>query len=155
MMQITEIVMPEEVNSEETPVSLGGGVQRYGSAPSPKKAEESRSDIYRDDKGNEFILSDLGDKKWSNIPQTKNQLEKEGMYAYGAPEARVFNISTDEGLKEYNELLAETGPSGKNMDGDPKVIIIQIKDRFHEGNFYVYALYRKVWYLMPGRSKSN
>lgn len=144
--------MPEDTNIPT--LSLGGGVARV-TPEKPRVQQEERSDIYRDEEGNEFILSALGDKKWSRTPQTKNQLEKDGLFAYGPPEARVFNISTEDGLRDYNALLAETGPSGANMDGDPKLILIQIKERFHEGAFYVYVLFRKVWYLMPGRSKSN
>lgn len=93
---------------------------------------------------------------WQDTPMIKDQMLQSmddtsvpgGLWKMMEPQCRAFNLSKEDELKAYNEVLAGTVPSGA-----PSVIIFQQREEFFEGVFYGLLRWAKVKYRKVVREK--
>ena len=92
-----------------------------------------------------FLYNNVGQKTYYNKAFFKGQSRQPGMYKLGYPKAKLFTLSTDQDLQQYNNFLAQLG--GENED--PQIANLNIDKQFHDGKFVILASYNEVWYILP------
>lgn len=92
-----------------------------------------------------FLYNNVGQKTYYNKAFFKGQSRQPGMYKLGYPKAKLFTLSTEQDLEQYNNFLAQIG--GENED--PQIANLNIDKQFHDGKFVILASYNEVWYILP------
>lgn len=92
-----------------------------------------------------FLYNNVGQKTYYNKAFFKGQSRQPGMYKLGYPKAKLFTLSNEQDLEQYNNFLAQLG--GENED--PQIANLNIDKQFHDGKFVILASYNEVWYILP------
>lgn len=92
-----------------------------------------------------FLYNNVGQKTYYNKAFFKGQSRQPGMYKLGYPKAKLFTLSTEQDLEQYNNFLAQIG--GENED--PQIANLNIDKQFHDGKFVILVSYNEVWYILP------
>lgn len=92
-----------------------------------------------------FLYNNVGQKTYYNKAFFKGQSRQPGMYKLGYPKSKLFTLSTQEDLEQYNSFLAQIGGEGE----DPQIANLTIDKQFYEGKFVILASYNEVWYILP------
>lgn len=97
----------------------------------------------------EFIRTESGTKTYSNKAYFAGQSAAQGSFKLSPPVVEVFHLGSADELKAYNDILAR---SASMTGGDPQIHILQHERQFWQGEFVIYLMYSKYWYLLPGQS---
>ncbi len=145
--------LPEE-ETEEMPVSIGGGVAKIPELKPEDtqdemeelaKREKIDNNLYENTKdGSLIITGNDGRAKWSTMPQRVGMLQNDNMYRTGPPQVKIFTLPDD--LDAYNAFLKKAGNTGINLDGDPELVLETNHEEFWRGKFYVRITYRNLFY---------
>lgn len=93
--------------------------------------------------GVEYILSPSGRRAWSSKPLFDDQYKKPFELRRDPMRTRVYNLSDEKDLEEFNELQSKLSPFG------PGIEIIERERQFYQGTFYMLVSYNRVWYRIP------
>lgn len=98
-------------------------------------AEEEDKDTPRDD-------TPAGNYTWGDTPTYADQYVKfPDLCRLVGPEMAVFNVTNSEELAKLNVLMAKQNPTSA-----PGIVIVNKKENFHEGKWYVLLEYYRVEY---------
>lgn len=92
-----------------------------------------------------FIYNSVGQKTHYNKAFFKGQSRHHGMFKLGHPKAKLFKLSEEKDVEEYNKLLAQIGSEGE----DPQITNLTLDKQFHEGSYVILATYNEIWYILP------
>ena len=67
------------------------------------------------------------------------------MFKLGHPKAKLFKLSEEKDVEEYNKLLAQIGSEGE----DPQITNLTLDKQFYEGSYVILATYNEIWYILP------
>lgn len=138
-------------------VHVGSGVPKVEDAGSSREDDEAakKEDTYpvfldfsermcrKGPDGAEYILNRLGEPAYSSKPITERQYANPHLWKAGPVESIVLDLSDPEQLKSYNRFIATS------RYPDPSVVITVDDRHFHEGRFYTFLTYSRIWYALP------
>lgn len=136
--------------NKDISINTGTGVHRVDinitpNVDEPEDIKNTPEIINLPEFNDRFLYNNVGQKTYYNKAFFKGQSRQPGMYKLGYPKSKLFTLSTQEDLEQYNSFLAQIGGEGD----DPQITNLTIDKQFYEGKFVILVSYNEVWYILP------